>query len=241
MSPGIPDISSQIFEILPALDIENGKLSQSRGQLTGEYSEIATLLQDISSAGLTSIHLVDLDLAFSRGENFGTIKKIIESTPLRIQISGGIRTAEQVKKYLELRIGRINLDGIWLTKLAEISEISVGSTELAIAIDLQGEEIVSRGTGQSFGPWRKLIADIPNEVSNIIVTDNKRDGKLLGVDIDLYSEIVELANCSVIASGGVHTISDLQNLRSVGVSGAVIGKAIYSGAITFKELADVTL
>ena len=184
---------------------------------------------------------MDLDLAFSRGENFGTIKKIIESTPLRIQISGGIRTAEQVKKYLELRIGRINLDGIWLTKLAEISEISVGSTELAIAIDLQGEEIVSRGTGQSFGPWRKLIADIPNEVSNIIVTDNKRDGKLLGVDIDLYSEIVELANCSVIASGGVHTISDLQNLRSVGVSGAVIGKAIYSGAITFKELADVTL
>jgi len=241
MSPGIPDISSQIFEILPALDIENGKLSQSRGQLTGEYSEIATLLQDISSAGLTSIHLVDLDLAFSRGENFGTIKKIIESTPLRIQISGGIRTAEQVKKYLELRIGRINLDGIWLTKLAEISEISVGSTELAIAIDLQGEEIVSRGTGQSFGPWRKLIADIPNEVSNIIVTDNKRDGKLLGVDIDLYSEIVELANCSVIASGGVHTISDLQNLRSVGVSGAVVGKAIYSGAITFKELTDVTL
>jgi phosphoribosylformimino-5-aminoimidazole carboxamide ribonucleotide (ProFAR) isomerase len=241
MSPGIPDISSQVFEILPALDIENGKLSQSRGQLTGEYSEIATLLQDISNAGLTSIHLVDLDLAFSRGENFGTIKKIIESTPLRIQISGGIRTAEQVKKYLELRIGRINLDGIWLTKLAEISEISVGSTELAIALDLQGEEIVSRGTGQSFGPWRKLIADIPNEVSNIIVTDNKRDGKLSGVDIDLYSEIVELANCSVIASGGVHTISDLQDLKSAGVSGAVVGKAIYSGAITFKELADVTL
>jgi len=241
MSPGIPDITSQVFEILPALDIENGKLSQSRGQLTGEYSEIATLLQDISSAGLTSIHLVDLDLAFSRGENFGTIKKIIESTPLRIQISGGIRTAEQVKKYLELRIGRINLDGIWLTKLAEISEISVGSTELAIAIDLQGEEIVSRGTGQSFGPWRKLIADIPNEVSNIIVTENKRDGKLSGVDIDLYSEIVELANCSVIASGGVHTISDLQDLKGVGVLGAVVGKAIYSGAITFKELADVTL
>jgi len=238
---------SQHFIVYPAIDIESSNLSTSRGQSDGAIADINSLLSALGNAGLSKVHLVDLDLAFSRGENFKLMAEIISTSNLWFQISGGVRDIKIVERYLKLKAGRINLDPSWLSRPAELGQLLdlraqySDSCEFAIAVDIDGDLVKSRGTGEVFGIWRELIPNIPEIINHVIVTDNNRDGKMSGVRLDFYREINELVKQEVIASGGVSSISDLIELKKLGLSGAIVGKAIYSGAITLRELADVII
>jgi len=233
--------------VYPAIDIESSILSTSRGQSDGAIADINSLLSALGDAGLPKVHLVDLDLAFSRGENFKLIAEIISTNNLWFQVSGGVRDIKIVDRYLKLKVGRINLDPAWLTKLTELGQLIdlcaqySDSCEFAIAVDIEADLVKSRGTGEVFGIWRELIPNIPEIISHVIVTDNSRDGKMSGVKLDFYKEINDLVSQKVIASGGVSSVSDLIELKNLGLSGAIVGKAIYSGAITLRELADVII
>ena len=236
---------SQHFIVYPAIDIESSNLSTSRSQSDGVIADINSLLSALGNAGLSKVHLVDLDLAFSRGENFKLMAEIISTSNLWFQISGGVRDIKIVERYLKLKAGRINLDPSWLSRPAELGQLLdlraqySNSCEFAIAVDIDADQVKSRGTGEVFGIWRELIPNIPEIITHVIVTDNNRDGKMSGIKLDFYREINELVKQEVIASGGVSSISDLIELKQLGLSGAIVGKAIYSGAITLRELADV--
>lgn len=238
---------SQHFMVYPAIDIESSNLSTSRGQSDGAIADINSLLSALGDAGLSKVHLVDLDLAFSRGENYKLMAEIISTSNLWFQVSGGVRDFQVVERYLKLKVDRINLDPSWLTRPTELSQLIdlfarySDGCEIAIAVDIEADQVKSRGTGEVFGLWRELMPNIPEIINHVIVTDNSRDGKMSGVKLDFYREINELVKQQVIASGGVSSISDLIELKKLGLSGAIVGKAIYSGAITLEELADVII
>lgn len=233
--------------LLPAVDVADGqavRLVQGRADSATEYGDPLTAALDWQSAGATWVHLVDLDAAFSRGNNRELIAQVIDRLDVHVQLSGGIRDDESLAAALATGAQRINLgtaaleDPEWTAKvLAEHGD------RIAVGLDVRGTVLAARGWTKDGGDiWETLTRLEDAGCARYVVTDVTKDGTLQGPNLDLLKSVCARTNKPVVASGGISTLQDIAALRELvplGVEGAITGKALYAGAFTLEQAIEV--
>ena len=229
--------------LFPAIDILSGKAVRL---YKGDYNAVTVyserpweFAEDFVDKGCSAIHIVDLDGAKS-GEtvNIDTVKRIAAVKGLYSEIGGGIRNMETVSRYLEAGVDRVILGTAALKDPSFLKNaLREYGDRIAVGVDLKDGKVAVKGwleTSNKDGiEFIKELEDLG--VEGVIVTDISRDGAMKGTNLDLYGRIKEEVSLKVTASGGVSTIEDIVALKSMGLYGAIIGKAYYTGAIKLKE------
>src|SRR5664279_59541 len=228
--------------LLPAVDVAGGRavrLTQGEAGTEKSYGDPCAAAHDWVDQGAEWIHLVDLDAAFGRGNNQAMIKKVIKSTPKRvnIELSGGIRDDESLEAALATGAKRINLGTAALENPEWAAHVIAEYGEaIAVGLDVRGTTLAARGWTQEGGDlWTVLDRLESAGCCRYVVTDVTKDGTLQGPNIELLRQVMERTHRPVIASGGVSSLDDLIELRELvpqGLEGAIIGKALYAKAFT---------
>lgn len=232
--------------VLPAVDLREGACVQLVG---GAYADERVRLDDPLAAargwarlGFRRLHVVDLDAATGKGSNAGVVENIIRHADFdAVQVGGGVRDDDAVRRVLDLGaaaavVGTRGLeDPGWL---AEAAGQFPGA--LVLAADVRERRVVTRGWAHALP---RLIDDVLEEIAGlplagVLVTAVHREGQMQGVDLALMEDVVERATVPVYASGGVGSVQDLRNLEDRGVAGAVVGMALYTGALDARAVAD---
>ena len=231
------------LELLPAIDIKNGKVIQLSSAVSGSNTvmvEPLEVIQRFSSAGSKWIHLVDLDAAYGTGENAKLIKYLVQMSQVDIQLSGGIANQKSLDVALDTSAKRVNISTAGLEDIDWIKNVIEKYRErVCVGLDVTNGSLISRGSGKVIGDLDHFIS-VLNEAgcSRIIVTDNSTDGALVGPNFQLLEQVISQSSAEIVASGGVSNLSDLQQLRKMGLAGAIVGKALYVGQFSIEEALD---
>ena len=232
------------MKIFPAVDLSGGRIVRL---YQGDYDkmtvynnnpkETAKLFRD---AGAKYLHLVDLDGAKDGSDaNFESIKQIAGQGGLYIEVGGGIRDEDRIKKYLNLGVSRCILGTIAVKDFDFTAEmIKKYKNQIAVGVDardgfvaIQGWREVSQIRGVEFCEKLAKIG-----TSAIIYTDIARDGAEFGTNLNLYRDLIKIRGPEFTASGGVSGLDELKKLRDMGVHAAIIGKALYTGKLNLREI-----
>ncbi len=232
--------------VLPAIDLLDGKvvrLAQGRREAVTVYStDPVAVAQRWAKAGATWLHVVDLNGAFEGTyTNLPVAQRIIASCGINVELSGGIRTRETLARAIELGAARVVLGTKACEEPAFVETAArAHGPKIAVAIDAKAGQVVSRGwvsaTTLTPATLAKQMAGLGGQT--IICTDVSRDGMMQGPNLSLLGEVLDAAKVSLIASGGIASLADLQQLKTLeprGIVGAIIGKALYEGAIDAAE------
>ncbi len=200
--------------------------------------EIARKIED---HGIKFIHLVDLDGALSKHVvNYKTLETISAGTSLKIDFSGGLRSSDDVKTAFENGAGQITIGSISVIYPALFLEwlAKWGQEKIILGADCINRKIATGGwTESSDSDIYEFISDYSLKgIKYTICTDIEKDGTLEGPSVDLYKEILEIPGINLIASGGISSIAQIEELSAIGCEGAIIGKAIYEGILNLKDL-----
>jgi len=235
--------------IFPAIDLRNGqsvRLYQGNyNQETVINSNPITQAQQIQAAGLTHLHLVDLDGAKSgRPINLDIITALRQNTTLFIELGGGIRSLAQIQQYLSLGINRVIIGSAALTHPELVTEAVArfGAESIAVGVDGRQEQVATDGwLTASSTTFSEIIQAMQTVgVINFIVTDIERDGTLSGPNIALLSRLQQkFPETNIIASGGISTIKDIEDLQTAGIKDIIVGRALYDGDVTLPALKEV--
>lgn len=233
--------------IYPAIDLYEGKAVRlykgDYAQMTIYNENPVEVALDFRAAGATHIHLVDLEGAKSgTTPNLQTVCAIKKATGLFCEIGGGVRNMDVVKAYLEAGIDRVILGTAAVTDEAFLKEaVAAYGEKIAVGIDIRDGYVAIKGwTEQSREKAMDFCAKMERlGVKTVICTDISRDGAMEGTNHGLYQELSEKFDLQIIASGGVSSMEDVQKLTALGIHGAIIGKAYYTGAIDLKEAIEV--
>ena len=236
------------MNIFPAIDLYNHKAVRL---FKGDYNQMTIysdnpdeIALDFKNQGATHIHIVDLEGAKS-GEtpNLDTIKNIIDASGLFTEIGGGIRTMEVIDKYIEIGASRVILGTAAVADEEFLIEaVKKYADKIAVGVDIKDGYVAIKGWTETskydcFGFCEKMQKI---GVKTIICTDISKDGAMQGTNQALYKELSEKFQMQLIASGGVSSLDDVKKLNTLGIYGAIIGKAYYTGAISLKEAIEVT-
>jgi len=235
--------------LLPAVDVSGGKavrLTQGAAGSETNYGDPIDAAADWASQGAEWIHLVDLDAAFGRGNNHSVIKKVIRQVRgnVMIELSGGIRDDESLEAALATGAKRINLGTAALENPEWAAHVIAEYGEaIAVGLDVRGTTLAARGWTEEGGDlWHVLDRLEQAGCARYVVTDVTKDGTLQGPNLSLLREVADRTDKPVIASGGIASLDDIADLRSLvryGVEGAIVGKALYAKAFTLAEALDV--
>lgn len=215
----------------------------------GEYDAEQVRLEDPLAVarewariGFRRLHVVDLDAATSRGSNAATVEEIVRHGGFdTVQVGGGIRDEDAVERVLgtgarAVVVGTRGVeDPTWLAELAETYP-----GEIILAADVRERQIVTRGWAHTLP---RNVIDLVEELDGvplaaIMVTAVHREGQMQGTDLPLMEDVADAASVPVFASGGVTTIHDLRALADRGVAGAIVGMALYTGALDARSVVD---
>lgn len=235
------------MEIFPAIDLFGG---QAVRLFQGDYNQMTVYdpqplktVRKFEQAGATRLHLVDLEGAKTGStSNLPAIEIIASQTKLWIEVGGGIRTMETVRRYLDAGAARVILGTAAVTDPDFVARaVARYGDKIAVGADLKDGKVAIRGwletsgdTGESFLAQMQALG-----VSAAICTDIARDGAMRGVNRDLYRALTARFSLDILASGGVSSLEDVAALREAGVAGAIIGKAYYTGAIDLRRAIEV--
>ncbi len=233
--------------ILPAIDLKDGqavRLSKGLMDSAKIYSnEPWVLAKKFEELGSVWLHLVDLNGAFAgEPKNLEQIKKIRENCNLNLELGGGIRDEDTIKRYEDLGIDRVILGSIALKNPDFVKEMCQ-KYRVVVGIDaIDGFVAVEGWAQKSTMRAAELAAEFANAgVEAIICTDVEKDGMLSGVNVDFTLEIARASKIDTIASGGVKNLDDIIKLQETDeVSGVIVGKAYYEGTIELREAFKVT-
>ena len=229
------------MQILPAIDIRGGRAVRL---VKGDFAQETVVNQDVlaqaqtfKEAGIQFIHVVDLDGAVDgRATNRDLIAQIKRET--------GIRTLSQIEDYLAVGIDRVIIGSMAVKSPDFVKQAleTFGADKIVVGIDAKAGRVATEG-------WLETsqvhFIDLALEMEKLgvtlfIYTDVDRDGTLTGPNFDHYAQLVDkLTTARIIASGGIHTKSDLDKLEQLGVAGTIVGKAYYNGNISLDELKEV--
>jgi 1-(5-phosphoribosyl)-5-[(5-phosphoribosylamino)methylideneamino] imidazole-4-carboxamide isomerase/N-(5'phosphoribosyl)anthranilate isomerase len=234
--------------LLPAVDVKDGQAVRLvRGELANQSNYGAPLdaALDFQSAGAEWIHLVDLDAAFGTGSNHEILADVIKKLDIKVELSGGIRNEESLKRALDTGCERINLGTAALENPDwTASVVSRFGERIAVGLDVRGHTLAARGWTKEGGDLFETIERLDRDgCSRYVVTDVNKDGTLQGPNLALLREVCSATNKPIIASGGVSTLDDVRALRTlteIGIEGSIVGKALYSGAFTLQEALAVS-
>jgi phosphoribosylformimino-5-aminoimidazole carboxamide ribotide isomerase len=234
------------MKIIPALDILNGKCVRL---FQGQYSKVTSYFDDPISAaqhleqqGALYLHVVDLNGAKSeQSENLGIIKKIISSTSLKIDFGGGIKSIKAAEKIFDLGVNQINIGTLAVTKQDSFKEIlsTYGAEKIILSVDFKDRNIRTMGwlDNSQIDIFDFITQNIQIGVKNFMMTDISRDGTMSNSNFDMYKKVLNnFPEIKLIASGGISSTEDLDSLKKINCSGAVIGKAIYENKLNLSIL-----
>src|SRR5699024_785506 len=193
--------------------------------------------------GAEWIHLVDLDAAFGRGSNHELIAELVAGAEVQVELSGGIRDDDSLARALATGCRRVNLGTAALEKPEWTSRvIAEHGDKIAVGLDVRGQTLAARGWTQEGGELLEVLERLERDgCARYVVTDVTKDGTLQGPNLELLRHVCAHTDQPVVASGGVSSLSDLTSiaaLTGLGVEGAIVGKALYSGAFTLPEALD---
>jgi phosphoribosylformimino-5-aminoimidazole carboxamide ribotide isomerase/phosphoribosylanthranilate isomerase len=231
------------FYLLPAVDVKDGRAVRLvQGEITQEsiYGAPLEVALDFQSAGATWLHLVDLDAAFGRGENSDLLAEVVGRLDINVELSGGIRDEASLTRALATGCRRVNLGTAALENPEWTARvIQEHGDRIAVGLDVRGHTLAARGWTQEGGDLFETIARLERDgCSRYVVTDVAKDGTLMGPNLELLKSVCAVTHKPVIASGGIATLEDifaLAQLQSIGVEGAIVGKALYAGAFTLEQ------
>lgn len=231
------------MNIIPAIDIIGGKAVRLQ---KGDYDKMTVYGDDPSDVaasfereGARMLHVVDLDGAKNgTTDNFEAVKSIIDRTGLSVEIGGGIRNIETVKKYVEAGADRVIIGTSAVTDKAFLSEaVRLYGEKTVVGVDVKHGFVAIKG-------WLELselsCTDFCKElysmgVKTVICTDISKDGMLSGTNVELYKKLSDEVDINIVASGGVSSVEDIKKLSALGLYGAIVGKALYTGALSLGE------
>jgi phosphoribosylformimino-5-aminoimidazole carboxamide ribotide isomerase len=231
--------------LLPAIDLKDGKavrltkgLMDSAKIYSDEPWQVAKKFEELGSEW---IHIVDLNGAFAgEPQNIDQIKKIRDNTDLKIELGGGIRDEETIKKYIDLGIDRIILGSIAVKEPQFVKDMAK-KYPIAVGIDaIDGYVAVEGWAEVSQMKATDLSAEFAKAgVEAVIATDISRDGTLSGVNFDFINDIKNASELPIIASGGVKDLEDIKLAKEHKIYGVIIGKAFYEGTLDLKEAFEI--
>jgi phosphoribosylformimino-5-aminoimidazole carboxamide ribotide isomerase len=234
------------MQLIPAIDLMSGKIVRlTRGEAKtakfyeGQFGTPAEAAKRWQDEGASKLHIIDLDAAFSIGENHSAIAEIAKNARLPIQVGGGIRSYETAEKLFETGITQVILGFLAFSDPSAISKIQkkFGLDSVIVALDNKEGLIMIEGwkTATALTVDEALERYTAMNVRHFLITSIAQDGMLNGPDLQTLSQATQNPNAKIIAAGGIGSIGDLVALKEIGVEGAVIGKALYEGRFTLKE------
>lgn len=225
------------MNILPAIDLRDGKCVQLRG---GSYDrELIRLPDPISvasswfDAGYEKIHIVDLDSATNNGNNTSLIIEMLQKFPNTIQVGGGIRQSEDIKILLDngavgVMVGtKAIIDNNWRNEM-----VNQFPNKIIVAADIDKDQqvLISGWTEKSGKNLVETLKELEElELGGVLITSIEEEGKMEGVNIDIFKTAIENSSKRIIAAGGISNMRDVQKLEDIGITDCVIGTAMYLG------------
>lgn len=235
-----------MIEIIPAIDIIAGNCVRlEKGDFTTSKiydSNPVLVAKRFADAGVKRLHLVDLDGALTgKVTNLKVLEDIAKSTDLVIDFGGGLREFKDVESVFNAGAKMINLGSMAVRNphIAQIILDHFGSDCVILGADVKNETIAVSGwtEGASISLWEYLQDWASRGIKKVCCTDISKDGMLSGPAFELYTNIIDdYPHIELIASGGISSIEDVDQLEELGVPAVIIGKAIYEGKISFEEL-----
>ena len=233
--------------IFPAIDIMDGKpVRLLRGDFdTAEQvaEDVLTTAKQFARVGCTWVHMVDLDGSLQKKPvNTDPILQVVEHTPLKVEVGGGIRTMEDIAFYLDRGVDRVILGSVAL-KNPELVQQAVDAywDKIAVGIDAKQGMVATEGwtedSQMDFIDLAKAMEKMG--VATIIYTDIGRDGTLSGPDVQGLDRLNKAVGCNVIASGGVTTITDILVMKDKKMYGTICGKCIYKKTLDLREAVGI--
>ncbi len=231
------------MRIYPAIDIKGGqcvRLVMGDMDKATTYGDVAEMGRKWQQMGAECLHVVDLDAAFSGTfSNYDTVARLLHAVTIPVQLGGGIRSMDDIDE----RLGKL---GIWRviigTAAYENPELVTEATakypgRIVAGIDAKDGKVATRGwaTGTDADPVDLALAMKQRGVDTVIYTDISRDGMLSGPNLVAMRTMVQKTGMDIIASGGMSKTDDVTDIRQTGVSGVIIGKALYSGKINLAD------
>lgn len=224
---------------LPAVDVAGRRATQVVEGGDDPFAVAASWVEQ----GAKWVHVVDLDRAYRRGSDTAYLGDLIDSLPVPVQLSGGLDSPAAVEEALATGAARLNLavtalrDPGWVAEL-----IAAHGSRIAVGVDVAGDRVVARGSGEDLGPLPALLDRLGDTLASHhpgwwVVADASRDGRRTGADLALFGRAVDALSGSapVVASGGVASLEDLHGLVATGVGGVVLGAALYHRAFTLPQ------
>ena len=233
--------------IFPAIDLVQGKAVRL---LKGDYARMTVYSDDplsvarrFRSDGAEYLHMVDLEGARDGGTpNFDVVAAAARESGLRVEIGGGIRSADVIERYLEAGVYRVILGTAAVTDRPFLRDaVRRYGARVAVGVDVKDSFVAIKG-------WLETSRDTLEDfcaglqglgVDTVICTDISRDGAMQGTNRELYRRLSQAFSLRLVASGGVSTLEDIRALRGMNLYGAIVGKALYTGDIDLKEAIEV--
>lgn len=235
------------MKIFPAIDLKDKKAVRL---LRGDYNQVTVfndnpveVAKKFESLGAEYLHVVDLDGA-KDGEttNYDTVKDIIENTSLKVEIGGGIRSEEVIKKYIDAGAYRVILGTVAVTDPEfTYAMIEKYGNKIAVGVDISDGYVAVKGWTEISSVTCDQLFSVLEEkgVDTIICTDISKDGAMQGTNLELYKSLSEKYKINIVASGGVSDIDNVKALAKIGVYGAILGKALYLEKIDLSQAIEV--
>ena len=228
------------IELLAAVDIRSGQAARlQQGSLTTltTYGAPGEIIDNFIESGASWIHLVDLDAAFGSGNNRALINDLINTKSVKFALSGGVFNQESLDFAISTKAQRINLATSALLDLQWVEKVIDQHKDLlSVSLDVQGSNLIARGTGQAAGDLFEMIGRLDQMgCTRFVITDIETDGALTGPNFELLSKVISVTKVKVVASGGVASAADLTKLRALNLDGVILGKALYTGQIDLQE------
>ena len=231
------------MEIFPAIDLKNGQAVRlfqgDYDQMTVYSSNPVEVAMAFKKKGATNLHIVDLDGAKDgKLVNFETIKSIVKNINMFVQVGGGIRNEERIQQYLEIGVRRVILGTIATQDFDFVCRmIKKYGDKIAVGVDVKDGLVAING-------WKELtnidgmefcrrLRDIG--LKTVIYTDISKDGGMQGTNLEAYEKLNEIENLDIVASGGISFEHELETLKANRTYAAILGKAIYIGAIDLEK------
>ena len=231
------------MKIFPAIDLFGGQAVRlykgDYDQMTVYDPEPLNTVRKFEAAGAKNLHLVDLEGAKTgQTTNLPTIEKLAANTGLFIEVGGGIRSMDTVRRYLEAGASRVILGTAAVTDPDFLAAaVAAYGDKIAVGADLKDGKVAIKGWLETSQEGWEAFFDKMQAlgVATIICTDISKDGAMQGTNRELYKLLAQKYTMNIIASGGVSSLEDIQALKAAGVHGAIIGKAYYTGAIDLAQ------
>jgi len=233
--------------VYPAIDLYEGKAVRLK---RGDYAQMTVYSDDpllvakgFKEAGACALHVVDLQGARDgKPENYDVIKRIANEAGLFIQVGGGLRTAEVIEKTLSTGVNRVILGTAAVSRPGFLEEmVNKYGEAICVSADIKDGFVAIKG-------WTEISKLNVNEfcdtiveqgVRTLICTDISKDGMLSGTNMELYQSLRSRLQIELIASGGVTSVDEIKKLSKIGVDGAILGKALYTGDIDLSEAVKI--